>query len=114
MTSGGSRGVSTVSTETRFELVYVVSKRLSVSLQLEAVKTAAATFIASMCLCIKRGHGDTVDMRMKPRVRFRGGGGGVLRGLRHPPPPPPLQVNEMRNIHFGQNTNSHLSETSEK
>ena len=27
---------------------------------------------------------------------------------------PPLQVNEMRNIHFGQNTNSHLSETSEK
>ena len=30
------------------------------------------------------------------------------------PPPPPLQVNEMRNIHFAQNTNSHLSETSEK
>ena len=29
-------------------------------------------------------------------------------------PPPPLQVNEMRNIQFGQNTNSHLSETSEK
>ena len=41
-----------------------------------------------------------------PRVGFRGG----LRGLK----PPPLQVNEMRNIHFGQNTNSHLSETSEK
>ena len=37
--------------------------------------------------------------------------GGGLRGLK---PPPPLQVNEMRNIHFGQNTNSHLSETSEK
>ena len=30
--------------------------------------------------------------------------GGGLRGLK--PPPPPLQVNEMRNIHFGQNTNS--------
>ena len=44
-----------------------------------------------------------------------GGGGGGLRGLKPPPPPPPpLQVNEMRNIHFGQNTNSHLSETSEK
>ena len=39
--SGGSRGVSTVSP---FEL----PKRLTVSLQLEAVKTAAATFIASM------------------------------------------------------------------
>ena len=32
-------------------------------------------------------------------------------GLGLKPPPPPLQVNEMRNIHFGQNTNSHyLSE----
>ena len=40
------------------------------------------------------------------RVGFRGGAKGAEA--------PPLQVNEMRNIHFGQNTNSHLSETSEK
>ena len=42
------------------------------------------------------------------------GGGGGAKGAEAPPPPPPLQVNEMRNIHFGQNTNSHLSETPEK
>ena len=41
------------------------------------------------------------------------GGGGGAKGA-EAPPSPPLQVNEMRNIHFGQNTNSHLSETSEK
>ena len=51
--SGRSRGVSTISIETPFEL----AERLTVSLQLEAVKTAAATFIASMRMCIKRGHG---------------------------------------------------------
>ena len=33
---------------------------------------------------------------------FRVGWKGGLRGLR--PPPPLRQVNEMRNIHFGQNT----------
>ena len=31
-----------------------------------------------------------------------GGGGGGAKGAEAPP----LQVNEMRNIHFGQNTNS--------
>ena len=47
------------------------------------------------------------------RVGSRGGGGGGgAKGAETPPPP--LQINEMRNIHFGQNTNSHLSETSEK
>ena len=39
--------------------------------------------------------------------------GGGAKGA-EAPPPLPLQVIEMRNIHFGQNTNSHLSETSEK
>ena len=43
-----------------------------------------------------------------------GGGGGAKGAEAPPPPPPPLQVNEMRNIHLGQNTNSHFSETSEK
>ena len=33
------------------------------------------------------------------RVGFRGGGAKGAEA-------PPLQVNEMRNIHFGQNTNS--------
>ena len=31
-----------------------------------------------------------------------GGGGGGLRGLK--PPPPPLQVSEMHNTHFDQNS----------
>ena len=47
------------------------------------------------------------------RVGSRGGGGGG-GGAKGAEAPPPLEVNEMRNIHFGQSTNSHLSETSEK
>ena len=39
-----------------------------------------------------------------------GGGGGGAKGAEALP----LQVNEMRNIYCGQNTNSHLSEDSEK
>ena len=46
---------------------------------------------------ISQGFSCRNTIAMKP-----GKGGGV----QSPPPPPPLQVNEMRNIHFYQNTSS--------
>ena len=55
--SGGSRGVYTVSPPVSIETPVYLAKRHTVSLQLEAVKTAAATFIVSMRMCIKRGCG---------------------------------------------------------
>ena len=56
-------------------------------------------------------------MHAQGRIQGGGGGGGGVGGgggAKGAEAPPPLQVNEMRNIHFGQNTSSHLSETSEK
>ena len=48
-------------------ILYMVDPLVSVSnYYLETVKTAAATFIASMRMCIKRGRGCSVHMRMKP------------------------------------------------
>ena len=76
--SGGSRGGSTISIETPFELVWL-AKRLTVSPQLEAVKTAAATFIASLRMCIKGGVVATVHMRPFPNPGSASwGGGGVV------------------------------------
>ena len=54
--------------------------------------------------------------RAKRQGRIQGGGGGGGGGAKGaeapPPPPPPLQVNEMCNILFGQNINSHLRKMS--
>ena len=74
--SGGSRGVSTVSTETPFELVQF-AKRLTVSLQLEGVVSRSQKAKGSgyeqqplslhLCACASKGGVvATVHMRMKP------------------------------------------------
>ena len=47
---------------------------------------------------------NSISASVTVQGRIQGGGGGGLRELK----PPPLQVNEMRHIHFGQNTNSKL------
>ena len=56
-------------------------------------------------------RGRSRGRQINPLQGWIQGGGGGAKGAEAPPP---LQVNEMCNIHFGQNTNSHLSETSEK
>ena len=62
--SGGSRGVSAVSIETPFEPAQL-AKRLTVSLQLEAVKTAAPLSL-HLCACASKGGVvATVHMHMK-------------------------------------------------
>ena len=49
-----------------------------------------------------------VCRELHDQARVRGGGGGVRVGSMEmgakgaEAPPPPLQVNEIRNIHFGQ------------
>ena len=52
--------------------------------------------------------------RAKRQGRIQGGGakGAEAPPPPPPPPPPPLQVNEMRNILFGQNINSRLRKMS--
>ena len=65
------------------------------------------------CVCPHQSGGQRYPQKWKPGSDPGGGGGGG-GGAKGAEAPPPLQVNEMRNIHFGQNTNSRLSETSEK